>query len=79
LELPIDCKSIDSETVSDSHVYALPTALLLIDTHGSRGILMYLILKAENLLSEGFGRGQNEMEPLKPLNQTGANPSQTKS
>lgn len=60
---------IDTETVSHSHVYALHTALLLIDALRSMDILMYLTLEAENLLSEDFGRGQNEMEPLKPLNQ----------
>lgn len=69
MELLIDCKSIDSETVFDSHVHALHTALHLIDAHSSTDILMYLTLKAENLLSESFGRGQNEMEPRKPLDQ----------
>lgn len=54
LELLIACKSTDTETVSDSHVYALHIALLLIDARSSMNVLVYLVMKAENLLSEGF-------------------------
>lgn len=63
-----DCKSIDLEIMSDSHVYPLDSALLLLDVYSSMAISRHLTQEAENLLCEGFRSSQNERESLKMLN-----------